>query len=365
MNMIKQLLLTVALASAMTPSLFAQNFCWSESTNNTTVMAGTGIACAYGPPNNFTAINGYWRRYNPQSRGMTADFQITRVTFAVELSVAGFAAASQPATVNIWRDTTPGNPAPMSGLQLLGSEAITIPNLNLSLLSITLATPIPCTNNGADDIVLDLELPDGLAIQNRFYFGGNNLGEGSPTYLNSSSCSLNEPTALAAIGFPNHDMIFDLCAAQTSALSVVYCTAKTNSLGCVPTIGYVGAPSATAGNGFTVRATHVINNKPGMFIYSNGGRAAIPLSGGLRCVNSPVRTLIPLNSAGHAPPNDCSGAYQLDFNAYAHGALGGAPASYLLVPGTVVNAQAWGRDNGFAFPDNATLSDGLEFTIGA
>jgi hypothetical protein len=145
---------------------------------------------------------------------------------------------------------------------------------------------------------------------------------------------------------------------------VTYCTAKVNALGCTPVIGSSGAASASAGSGFVLTGSNVRNNKPGLVIYTSAGRAAVPFQSGWRCINSPIRRSTAMHSGGTAAPaNDCSGVYAIDMNAFATGMLGGLPAPYLLVPGTVVGAQCWGRDPGFAPPDNSTLTDALEYLI--
>lgn len=144
-----------------------------------------------------------------------------------------------------------------------------------------------------------------------------------------------------------------------------YCTSKTNSLGCAPTIQGSGNSSATNTNQFLVYANQVRSNENGLLLYGMSGRLAAPFAGGTMCVAAP-RVRGPLqNSTGNNLPNiDCTGQFLVDVHALRAGSLSTVPAPFLSIPGTLVNCQFWARDAGFATPNKVQLSNALEFEIG-
>ena len=136
-----------------------------------------------------------------------------------------------------------------------------------------------------------------------------------------------------------------------------YCTAKTNGLGCVPSIARDGLPSPTAQSGFEISASNVVNQALGVLAWSAGGRVANPFHGGTWCVRAPlVRTPVRSSGGTPAPALDCSGRWSLDFNTYMQSSI--APP-----PGTTLNCQWYGRDPSLASPHNVQLSDALEFVL--
>jgi hypothetical protein len=146
--------------------------------------------------------------------------------------------------------------------------------------------------------------------------------------------------------------------ARTCPLPSVYCTAKANSLGCLPRISREGVPAAGSPSGFAIRAEDLLNRKLGLLAYSLAGSAATPFAGGTLCIQSPVRRTPVQGSGGSISGSDCTGAMALDFNAWSFG--GNDPA---LAPGVSVWAQYWSRDPGFPPPNAAGLTDGLFFVI--
>lgn len=143
-----------------------------------------------------------------------------------------------------------------------------------------------------------------------------------------------------------------------------YCTAKQNSLGCVPALRTSGFPGSTTTTGFVVHGENIRNQTVGLLLYGFAGSAAIPFQGGFLCVQPPVRRMLQASSGGSpVGAHDCSGHWSIDVNAFSSGLLGGSPAPALRQPGVTVDCQWWGRDPGFPTPFNTALTAALEFVV--
>ena len=146
-----------------------------------------------------------------------------------------------------------------------------------------------------------------------------------------------------------------------SAPAVAYCTAKLNSLGCSPAIGWSGVPGATEPGPFLIQATQVLNLRNGLLFYGYSGRAALPFLGGTLCVMPPNRRTGLQNAGGSLPPTmDCSGSYSFDFNALIQSGI-----DPLLVPGQQINGQYWSRDSAQPDGTGVSLANAIEFVIGS
>ncbi|MCY3002686.1 MAG: hypothetical protein NTV21_12865 [Planctomycetota bacterium] len=136
--------------------------------------------------------------------------------------------------------------------------------------------------------------------------------------------------------------------------ATTYCSAKVNSLGCTPQIGWSGVPSATGSSPFVISASNVLNQKSGLLFYGATGRIAKAFQGGTLCVRSPVRRTPVRVSGGSLGAPDCSGSFALDFTPYLQGSVG--PGFGF---GDTVNVQWWYRDPQSSF--STGLTDALEF----
>lgn len=145
--------------------------------------------------------------------------------------------------------------------------------------------------------------------------------------------------------------VFRMCTGTTAT----YCTAKLNSLGCLPSILGTGVPSLSLPGSFDITAGSVLNNKPGILFYGFAANA-LPFQGGFLCVQPPTKRTPPQFSGGNPPPDDCSGLYTFDFNAWLQ--AGSDPG---VLSGSQVFAQYWTRDP--ASPSTTGLSNGLSFTV--
>lgn len=134
-----------------------------------------------------------------------------------------------------------------------------------------------------------------------------------------------------------------------------YCTAKTNSQGCVPLMSSAGFASLAGYDAHFLVATRVLNQKFGLLLWATQP-GALAFGGGTLCVKAPlVRTPATL-SGGSASGADCTGSYTFHWSQAYMQSVG-------MVAGLTCYAQWWTRDPGFAAPGNIGLSDAVQFLV--
>ena len=274
-----------------------------------------------------------------------------------------------PVTVCVWEDPTDdGDP---SDAALLMQISTTVQNNDTNVLNPVPITPV--TVRGFFFVGAFLQHPigrfpasrdTGTSSLGRAFFLGTTTFAGAFDPANLLSVGHTQIFSMDTVNGGNLNSVFRVQAVGQGPVITPYCVSKINSLGCTPVIAGTGVPQVSAFYGFVVSSSNVRNNKAGLLLYSVTGFAATPFQGGFLCVAAPVKRSIPRGSGGNPlPANDCSGRYEIDMNAFGRGIYGGSPLPALLVIGTKVDCQWWGRDPGFTAPNNSTLSGGLDYTI--
>jgi hypothetical protein len=139
------------------------------------------------------------------------------------------------------------------------------------------------------------------------------------------------------------------------AAGSTYCTGKPNSLGCTPFMSLTGTASVSSTSSFMVACNNLVNKKAGVLIYSHTPGASA-FQGGFLCLKTPIRRLGPVSSGGSPTGNDCTGAFQFDFNPYIQS--GNDPA---IVVGSQIFCQYWSRDP--QAPSGTSLSNAATFLV--
>lgn len=143
-------------------------------------------------------------------------------------------------------------------------------------------------------------------------------------------------------------------ALVVGGVTTTYCTSKLNSAGCLPAIGFTGAPSLSSAAGYVVRASRVLPDANGVFFYSVDGPASTPFQGGWLCVAGSTFRSPGLLSTGDGA---CGGRFEYDLGLEI--VLGGA--THPLQPGTRFWGQYWSRDP--ASSSGTSLTDALTAVV--
>ena len=128
------------------------------------------------------------------------EFEVTSVEFGVYGAVGQ--GGDQPLTVNLY---TLDGVFVVENLTPIGSASIQLPDQTLTMASV----PVEGAVLAGATLVVEVFVPDGR-FHSRFAIGSNNLGQTGASYLRAPDCNVNQPTDLAALGYPEMHIVMNV-----------------------------------------------------------------------------------------------------------------------------------------------------------
>lgn len=162
--------------------------------NSMDIEANNSVACENNEGTG-TYESRYLRTFNPADFGISDEFNVVAVTFAImHLSEAA------PITVNLY---TLDGAFLYSNMTLIGTATQELSAQIMSLVTMPVAGTMP----PGSTLVVEIEAPDLTFLNGHFWPGMNDLGESAPSYIASEECGIFNPTAMADLGFPDQHLV--------------------------------------------------------------------------------------------------------------------------------------------------------------
>lgn len=168
----------------------------THSVSNT-IQSGNSQACG-STQSGYTAQNSFWRVYDLDGDfGIFNPFTVQGVVFGVDNTNGIFDVTVRAYTLS--------GPFTLENLTLISQANLQLDSAsNGTLVSLNLP---PATMSAQQDLVIEIDVPNGQAQPANFYPASNDLGQTDPSYLSAPSCGFPEPTDLAALGFPEMHLV--------------------------------------------------------------------------------------------------------------------------------------------------------------
>lgn len=172
----------------------------TQSTDPSTVAAGS-IACGSG---GISSDNHFLRRFFLSGdHGISVQYNVTSVDMGIE-SVNVYVGTTAPITVNTYSIAS-GAAFTFANMTALDSSTRNFAD-GTSLVMENWVVGGSVVDPVGTDLVVSMFYPDTVDAYG-IWPGSNSAGQTQPSYLASVGCSINEPSDIAGIGFPNMHLV--------------------------------------------------------------------------------------------------------------------------------------------------------------